>query len=102
MASFQSRSRSVFGFDLAHPHPSHDGLITDFNIRINAQIVPPNRIQSALRPAIRRGRGSCHPCRISGVFRICAGYYCDVGHDDALAVLCVAQGGAFGTTTLLR
>jgi len=28
--------------DLAHPHRSHDSLITDFNIRIDAQIVHPN------------------------------------------------------------
>ena len=30
--------------DLAHPHRSHHGLIKDFNIWIDPQIVHPNRI----------------------------------------------------------
>jgi hypothetical protein len=42
---------SVSGLDLAHPHRLHHGLITDFNIRIDAQIVHPNRISRC--PALR-------------------------------------------------
>lgn len=41
----------ILVLDLAHPHRSHHGLITDFNIRIDAQIVHPNRIR--WRPALR-------------------------------------------------
>ena len=44
--------------DLAHPHRSHDGLITDFNIRIDAQIVDPNR-RTANREV--RKTGDLHP-----------------------------------------
>jgi hypothetical protein len=42
----------ILVLDLAHPHRSHHGLITDFNIRINAQIVHPGRMRwcPALRP----------------------------------------------------
>ena len=38
--------------DLANPHRSHHSLITDFNIRIDAQIVHPSRVRwcAALRP----------------------------------------------------
>ena len=51
MASFQrSRSFSLV-LDLARPHRSHHGLITNFNIRIDAQIVRPNRIRWC--PALR-------------------------------------------------
>jgi len=41
----------ILVLDLARSHRSHHGLITDFNIRIDAQIVHPNRIRwcSALR-----------------------------------------------------
>jgi len=35
--------------DLAHPHRSHHGLITDFNIRFDAQIVHPSRIPAPER-----------------------------------------------------
>ena len=52
MASFQrSRSFSLV-LDLARPHRPHHGLITDFNIRIDAQIVHPSRVRwcPALRP----------------------------------------------------
>lgn len=44
----------MLGFDLAHPHWSHDGLITDFNIRIDAQIVHPGRIPAPERAAFSR------------------------------------------------
>jgi hypothetical protein len=37
--------------DLAQPHGSHHGLITDFNIRIDAQIVHPGRIPAPERAA---------------------------------------------------
>ena len=40
-----------FVLDLARPHRSHHGLITNFNIRIDAQIVRPNRIRWC--PALR-------------------------------------------------
>src|ERR1700716_734445 len=41
----------ILVLDLAHPHRSHHGLITDFNFRIDAQIVHPNRIHWC--PALR-------------------------------------------------
>ena len=40
--------------DLAHPHRSHHGLITDFNVRIDAQIVHPSRIPAPERAAFSR------------------------------------------------
>ena len=36
--------------NLAHPHRAHHGLITDFNILIDAQIVHPNRIRWCAPP----------------------------------------------------
>ena len=40
--------------DLAQPHRSHHGLITDFNIRFDAQIVHPCRIPAPERAAFSR------------------------------------------------
>jgi len=44
----------ILVLDLAHPHRSHHGLITDFNIRIDAQIVHPGRIPAPERAAFSR------------------------------------------------
>src|SRR6266852_7796700 len=85
-------------FDLAYPHRSHDGLIADFNIRIDAQIVHPNRI--LWRPALRADEDvavvvlDAHQRGLTD----CTGLVTGVGHDDHRQP-CITQGGAFGTTT---
>src|SRR5260370_2833534 len=81
---------------LAHPHRSHHGLITDLNIRIDAQIVHPSRIR--WRPALRPDQDvavavlNAH----QGGLTDCAGLITDVGYDDHRQP-CITQGGAFGT-----
>src|SRR4051812_5519843 len=88
----------MLGFDLAHPHRSHDGLITDFNIRINAQIVHPNRI--GRRSALRSDEDVAIAVLYPHQWRLtdCTGLITDVGYDDHRQSG-ITQGGAFGTTT---
>ena len=59
--------------DLAHPHRAHHGLITDFNIRIDAQIVHPTQIEASTAllghdaaAAVWQGCGSLSSVALAG------------------------------------
>src|ERR1700687_4348450 len=84
-------------FDLAHPHGSHHGRITDFNIRTDTQIVHPGGISRC--PALRPDEDvavavlDAHQWGLAD----CASLVADMGHDDHRQP-CITQGGALSST----
>ena len=92
----EPRSFSL-AFDLVNPHRSHHSLITDFYIRIDAQIVHPSRVRwcPALRPDedVASAVLNAHQWGLTD----CTGFVPSMGHDNHRQP-CIPQGGAFGTT----